>query len=94
MQTPIITNNIPLIALGNGSFRMTLKGMKTSGLVKKLIKAMKIREKNGELVLVFVNEAYTSKVTNIIIIIIKNIIIIIIIIIIMVYLICKLYFMS
>jgi hypothetical protein len=52
---------IPLIGMGDGSFGMTMRGTKP-GLVDQMKKALKRAEMQGKLVVVPVNESYTSKV--------------------------------
>jgi hypothetical protein len=54
---------IPLIGMGNGSFGMTMRGTKP-GLATHFKKVLKHAELQGKLLVVSVDEAYTSKVMN------------------------------
>jgi hypothetical protein len=52
-----------LLAVGDGPFTMTLRGS-LPGYVKRLRKVFKQAEADGLLVMVPINEAYTSQVTG------------------------------
>ncbi|ORZ12318.1 hypothetical protein BCR42DRAFT_80933 [Absidia repens] len=56
-------NKIPLIAIGDGLFGMTMRGT-VPGMVTRLKRIYKKTEHQGKLVVALVNEAYTSKVCS------------------------------
>ncbi|SAL98421.1 hypothetical protein [Absidia glauca] len=54
---------IPLLGMGDGSFAMTMRGTKP-GMASRVKKVLKRAELEGKLVLVPVNESYTSKICS------------------------------